>query len=474
LVTIAPNSSTAGALEVGDCTAATLVPGSGDNSLLDLYQVTLTSAGTLTLTLDSIAFDALLLVFADLQQAPFAFDDDGGGGGNARVVVSLGAGTYVIAANSAFLTADTGPYTLTAAFQPQVWQPTSSTNVPEARTEHTAVWTGAEMIVWGGHDGNSIAKNTGARFDPATNSWTSIATAGAPSARWGHAAIWTGTEMIIWGGYSGSPNFQVVGDGARYNPQTNSWSPLSATDQPSGRLRHTAVWTGSEMIVWGGFSCMACASPELATGARYDPVHNTWTATSLDPSASARGNHTAVWTGSRMIIWGGEIDSGTPSLVGTGAIYDPVGDSWSAVSAANAPPPTRCHSAIWTGSEMILFGGQVNMSLGCDISSTGTGARYDPAGNTWSPMATAPVSSTISGAPAVWTGTRLITWFESSGARYNATADTWNGISSTGAPDERRRHTLVWTGSRVIVWGGDWAGPLNSGGIYDQSVDTTP
>ena len=28
------------------------------------------------------------------------------------------------------------------------WAATSSTNVPEARGSHTAVWTGSEMIVW--------------------------------------------------------------------------------------------------------------------------------------------------------------------------------------------------------------------------------------------------------------------------------------------------------------------------------------
>ena len=44
------------------------------------------------------------------------------------------------------------------------WAATSSTNVPEARGEHTAVWTGNEMIVWGG-DGNTYL-NTGARYNP--------------------------------------------------------------------------------------------------------------------------------------------------------------------------------------------------------------------------------------------------------------------------------------------------------------------
>ena len=31
------------------------------------------------------------------------------------------------------------------------WTATSTTNAPSPREEHTAVWTGTEMIVWGGH-----------------------------------------------------------------------------------------------------------------------------------------------------------------------------------------------------------------------------------------------------------------------------------------------------------------------------------
>ena len=35
-------------------------------------------------------------------------------------------------------------------------------------------------------------------------------------------------------------------------PCTDQWTATSTTNAPSGRDRHTAVWTGSEMIVWGG------------------------------------------------------------------------------------------------------------------------------------------------------------------------------------------------------------------------------
>ena len=54
--------------------------------------------------------------------------------------------------------------------------------------------------------------------------------------------------MIVWGGYL----FIYLNTGGRYNPSTDSWAATSITNAPAPRGRHTAVWTGSEMIVWGG------------------------------------------------------------------------------------------------------------------------------------------------------------------------------------------------------------------------------
>ena len=78
------------------------------------------------------------------------------------------------------------------------WTPTSLTDVPSIRTSHTAVWTGSEMIVWGGWDGISPL-NTGGRYNPSTDSWAATSTATAPTARLLHTAVWTGSEMIVWG-----------------------------------------------------------------------------------------------------------------------------------------------------------------------------------------------------------------------------------------------------------------------------------
>src|SRR5260370_222130 len=40
----------------------------------------------------------------------------------------------------------------------------SRTNGPTGRAGHTAVWTGSEMIVWGGEDQNFLLLNTGGRY----------------------------------------------------------------------------------------------------------------------------------------------------------------------------------------------------------------------------------------------------------------------------------------------------------------------
>src|SRR5262245_14282929 len=138
----------------------------------------------------------------------------------------------------------------TTGCTPDAWTATSSPNAPDVRAHHTAVWTGAEMIVWGGNNFIDGDLNTGGRYNPATDSWIATSTANAPAPRALPTAVWTGSEMIVWGGFNF--NDGDVNTGGRYNPVTDSWSSTSTTNAPVGRESHTAVWTGSSMIIWGG------------------------------------------------------------------------------------------------------------------------------------------------------------------------------------------------------------------------------
>src|SRR5437899_3254263 len=58
------------------------------------------------------------------------------------------------------------------------WTATSTTNAPSARDFHTSVWTGSEMIVWGG----SRLTDSSAGIKRATGTWTPTTTTTTPKA----------------------------------------------------------------------------------------------------------------------------------------------------------------------------------------------------------------------------------------------------------------------------------------------------
>jgi N-acetylneuraminic acid mutarotase len=348
------------------------------------------------------------------------------------------------------------------------WAPTSVTGAPSARVFHTAVWTGAEMIVWGGYfyDGTDNVLNTGDRYDPATDSWSPTSTTGAPTERALHTAEWTGSRMVVWGG---ADLTRYLDTGGRYDPTTDSWAATSMTGAPSERAGHTAMWTGSRMVVWGGYYFDG-AYHELNTGGRYDPSTDTWTSTSTGANVpAARDFHTAVWTGNRMVVWGGWDES---AILNTGGRYDPITNSWTTTSTTGAPSRRVGHTAVWTGSRMVVWGGWDGSS---DVD---TGGQYDPTTDSWSPMSTTDAPSPRESQTAVWTGSRMVVWggglddglnFTAldTGGRYDPAADSWTPTSATGVPTARVYHTAVWMVTAMVVWGGeDPFAYFDTGGIY--------
>ncbi len=389
-----------------------------------------------------------------------------------------------------------GGYNTGGRYNPatNTWTVTATTGAPSARNTHTAVWTGTQMIVWGGTNNTSTSHfNTGGRYNPATNSWTSTALAGAPSARTKHTAVWTGTQIIVWGG--GQGYWGALNTGGRYNPATNSWIPTTTIDAPSARFEHTAVWTGTQMIVWGG---------GYNTGGRYNLATNSWTSTALAHAPSARTKHTAVWTGTEMIVWGGYESYNV--VLNTGGCYNPATNSWAATSTADAPSARYYHTAVWTGTEMIVWGGVYAYSHYNEDAymeefraySLNTGGRYSPATNTWmSTAATIDDTYARDRHTAVWTGTQMIIWggiqtyiyslghyedysfYLNNGACYNPATNMWMPTTETGAPSARFEHTAVWTGTQMIVWGGGiyydevaWGEFYGDGGRYSPATNT--
>ncbi|HET7451272.1 MAG TPA: kelch repeat-containing protein, partial [Thermoanaerobaculia bacterium] len=81
----------------------------------------------------------------------------------------------------------------------------------------------------------------------------------------------------------------------------------------------------------GLFPLLAVLLASVSAGA----PPNAWTPTAMIGAPEGRAQHVAVWTGDRMIVWGGYRADGI--FLGDGAIYDPATKAWTRISPFGAP-----------------------------------------------------------------------------------------------------------------------------------------
>lgn len=327
---------------------------------------------------------------------------------------------------------------------------------PRRRREPQAVWTGSEMIVFGGGVYTGEGSALGGRYDPKSRSWSPLPEKNAPCFRssdeylYASHGVWTGDELVIWCG---------TGDdhagGGRYVPGDDAWTPISETGAPN---LAPAVWTGDAMLVFGDY---------LGKGAKYDPAADAWSPMAEPTALSLGEGATLVWTGSVLLVWGGADGS---DYTNAGGVYDPKTDSWKPMATVGAPSPRSLHTAVWTGTKMIVWGGYD----GSD-ARLGDGGVYDPVKNAWTAIA---ADADVSGRErhtAVWSGTEMIVWGGAHGppyptdkARYDPKTGTWGVLDD---PDYRYEHCAVWTGASMIAWGGVAFGESD---VYRSGIVYTP
>lgn len=361
------------------------------------------------------------------------------------------------------------------------WRPLNDDGAPSPRAHHTAVWTGERVLVWGGCADFSCGTplGTGAAYDPAADAWTPIQDAGAPGSRGIHTAVWADGEMLVWGGCESFTCPDPYGDGGRYDPDSDSWSPISTVDAPEGRYHHATVWSGEEMLVWGGQGVFGFGM--VATGGRYNPALDAWVPMTLDGAPDARRFHTGIWaeTTGEMVVWGGCVDAQCSQSRATGGRYRPDLDTWTATSTAGAAQGRSHHTAVWTGTEMFVWGGCGGGE--CQLSRV-SGGRYDPAANAWQLTLDPGQPGARIDHTAVWTGAEMIVYggyeagqgFTLTGRHYDPATDVWTPLPISGISGQRSGHTAVWTGSRMLVWGGRMTsiGTSSSGAVYDPVAGT--
>src|SRR5439155_499322 len=208
-------------------------------------------------------------------------------------------------------------------------------------------WTGKEMVVFGAattrQEDGAVLKSAqvAAAYSPATNTWRRLSPPAATGSLQGpFTAAWTGKEVLLWGPFLDEA----------YNPAARRWRALPhprIAPLPAPRGGARAVWDGREVLVVGGVG--------VPSGLAYNPAANRWR--TLPRMESTRLGFAAVWTGKKLLLWGGQAGSpSAPSIPAHGLAYDPAANGWSPLPPApilGRPGPT----AVWTGRQMIVWGG---------------------------------------------------------------------------------------------------------------------
>lgn len=236
-----------------------------------------------------------------------------------------------------------------------------------------AAWTGHRFLVWGGTCCDSSSRD-GAAYNPVTDTWRNLPT--APLARRRDATgAWTGRELIVAGGYTdivagGLMTTKEFRTGAAYSPATNTWRMLPRMPHPLAPDRTPwaqgpALWDGKEVLFLGASG---------ARGMAYNPTTDHWRL--LPAMPLPRSSFAAVWTGRHVLVWGGLSGRFPPSVPPAhGEAYSPASNRWTALPAA----PLRGRAsplAVWTGHKMIVWGGSTPRETTDGVLTDG--AAYSP------------------------------------------------------------------------------------------------
>jgi hypothetical protein len=136
---------------------------------------------------------------------------------------------------------------------------------------------GNEVYVGGGFtSAGGVSANSVARFNTQTNTWSSLGTGSSNGVNGGVRALAVvGNEVYVGGGFTSAGGVSAI-DVARFNPLTNTWSSLGTGSQNGvfGGNVHALAVVGNEVVVGGDFTLAGGVIANYV--ARFNTLTNTW------------------------------------------------------------------------------------------------------------------------------------------------------------------------------------------------------
>lgn len=383
-----------------------------------------------------------------MSTSPLSARDQGVAAWTGSEVVIVGGSSTTPCGSASDCLVDLEPLADGAAYHPatDAWRRIADAPIPFVRG--FATWTGSDLLVLAQQElGGPEAL---LRYEPGSDRWTNLAAPPVPGFR---SMAWTGDAWVGAHPGVGSPAELLW----RYRPAIDSWEAFGgALTEAAPELRdHQVIWTGTDLVLlgsrWGtdppngyweagvltdvgdwrwsepsdivnnggtwvahdGRAVNLSAIPvrDEPTGGIFDPAAGAWSHLPEGPPSAVDGRSEGT----------GYHGAAGPWVVSDDRLYDPASETWRAVpprpgrSTHPEPPDSGTPGwpmawpavAVWTGTEVVSWGGRVEVSPTAGVALDGTGARYRPpaVGGSMpteapSGSATPPGSTTSPGSPA--------------------------------------------------------------------------
>jgi hypothetical protein len=233
-----------------------------------------------------------------------------------------------------------------------------------------------------------------------TGSWLEL-DPGLLSDRDNAVSVWTGTELIVWGGTTGGSSSSTgLADGAAYNPSTQTWR--SIPDAPISGTHPIAVWDHRRMLVWE--KSETGESPAAA----FDPSTDTWTSLAPAPPRAAVAPSGAFWGDAAAV------------LLDLGVSYNPDLNEYRDLPMSRV----KYGVSVWTGKEVIALGTTADQPSVNPVIVD----RLTYAAGQWAEAA-APAGINAQSLDAAWTGTRVVVaTYDLHAAAFDPASGAWSAL----------------------------------------------
>ncbi|MFW9925675.1 MAG: Kelch repeat-containing protein [Candidatus Thorarchaeota archaeon] len=246
------------------------------------------------------------------------------------------------------------------------------------------------IVMFGGMEDfeTTLLRNDTWLYDYNSNTWENVTTSGAPSPVHAFGMVYdTESDRVILFGGNVDPKF---GDTWAYDVESNTWENMNPTTSPSPRYFHSMAYDEESdiVILFAGRS----DGDKVADTWAYDYNTNTWTdlAPSLQPSWR-RAHYMTYDNQSDLIVLFGGSDVNDLAKDDTWT-FDYDSNTWAQLSPSTAPSPRLRHNMVYDqeSDKIITFGGTDTGIYGGNIITTDTTWIYDTDTVNWTRMSSAP------------------------------------------------------------------------------------